>query len=169
MNAMVDATGEYKADQGIRQNVGLTKSVYNGRMAGATAAEGNILAGQAAATEGVQRVATDSSQALSVINAVQGNTDNALVNLATMESQDQQQKAAQLQNAVLMNSNENAKVWADKLRKLNMKLGIKTVAEQNVNTGVGGITDGLGMFATSLSRNKGQKQSLANFADSSGY
>lgn len=161
LNQMVDATGQYQADAGVRENLALAKSVYNGRMAGATAAEGNILSNQSATVDGVQRTATDASQALSVINGVQGNTDAALTQLATAEAQDQQQKAGQLQQSVVMNANENGKVWADKLRKLNMKLGIKEVAEANVNNAVGGLTEGLGMVGTAI-KNKiqGQTQSI---------
>lgn len=150
--AMVNETGEYQADPNMDQNLSLARSLFNARAAGAASAEQSILSNQATATGSVERNATDAAQALSVIEGVNNNTNNAVAQLQQSEAVDQQRRFGQLQNAVSMKNAEVGKVWADKLRKLNMRLGINNTYHQNLNNAVGGITDGLGMAATSIDK-----------------
>lgn len=148
--AMVNELGEYQADSNVSQNLSLAKSLFNARAAGAASAEQNIMSNQATTTGAVERNATDATQALSVIEGVNNNTNNAVAQLQTNEAVDQQRRFGQLQNSISMNNQEIGKVWADKLRKLNMRLGINNDYHTNLNTAIGGLTDGLGMGAAAL-------------------
>lgn len=150
LNEMVDKLGSYQIDEGVKGNVALTQNMFNGRMAGASALEQNILGSQAAATNAVERGATDSSQVLSLASTIQGNTNDSLVDLASKEEQSRESRAGQLQNAVMMLNAEKQKQWQDQLRVLAAKMGIKSTKNENIQTGIGDIANGLGMAGYNL-------------------
>ena len=82
----------YQADprvmQMANQRLGLANTLLNARMPGASAAERNIYTNQANQLAGLNRGATDASQALAVAAGIGGQTNQAFENLGQQEAQD---------------------------------------------------------------------------------
>lgn len=127
----INALGSYKENPYASQQLSLANNLYNARMGGAAAQEQNILNNQADAQASVNRNATDASQALAIAAGLQGNTNDAFADLATREAADRMNRAGlvmQGQNTMIA---EGDKVWADKLRQLQQKIGVRGVGAQN--------------------------------------
>lgn len=129
--ADLNGMGQYQTNPYAEQGLALAQNLYNGRSAGAVNAEQNILTNQANTMAGVERNATDASQALAVGAAVDGQSNNAFANLAQQESMDRMQKAGMVTQAQQGMINEGDKVWQDKMRYLKYKMGIRSVGTQN--------------------------------------
>lgn len=86
---------QYQANPFAKQQLGIAQQLFGGRMAGAPELERNLFSSQANFMGNVGRNATDSSQALALGAASQGQTNEALSELQTKEAQN---KFAMLQN-----------------------------------------------------------------------
>ena len=103
---------------------GLLQNLYNGRMAGASAAERNIFGNQASFLGNVGRNASDASQALSLAAGAQGQTDQALEGLATQEAQNR----LNFINPIL---SENDALYQDQVRRYGDKVSAENIKAQN--------------------------------------
>jgi hypothetical protein len=121
------------------------KNLYQGRMAGATAAEQGISNDEANATAFGERNATDASQLLSYGAGVYGQGNDARINLAVKEAQDKQGRFGIYSNVSQLLNEEHNKVFQDKLRKyyddLNYKRALEGAAMQNKASFFQGIDD----------------------------
>lgn len=87
------------ANQGLNNAQGIynqSRLNYNGRMAGASGLEQNIYGNQANTLAAMGRNSTSAAQQLALAGAVQGNTNDAFGNLATMEAQDKGARFGQM-------------------------------------------------------------------------
>lgn len=99
---------------------GLAQQVYNGRMAGASTLEQNIMANQANQQGNVERTATDGSQALAVQAGQQGQTNQAFSNLQTQEANNKYQMLNNLNLASAGMTAEGDKTYQSNLQKYQM-------------------------------------------------
>lgn len=129
--ADLNATGQYEANPMAAQQLALMQNLYNGRMAGASGMEQNIYGNQANVSAGVQRNATDASQALAMMAGLQGQSNDAFAQLAQREAMDRMQRAGMVAGAQNTMINEGDKVFQDKLRFLQAKMGIRAVGTEN--------------------------------------
>lgn len=121
------------------------KNLYQGRMAGAGAAEQNLLNANANYGAAVDSNATSGSQAIAAKAAALGQTDQGFQDLALKEAKDKQSRFGVLSNVSQLMANEGDKVYQDKLRKyyddLNYKRALEGASKQNQAAGWGGIDD----------------------------
>jgi hypothetical protein len=138
---------EYKESQYAKDSLGLMQQLYGGRMAGASAATDNIFQSQANAANTFEKNSTDTSQILAGAGGVQGQTNAALVDLATKEAQDKMMKAQMVENANQVMTAEGDKVFADKMRNFdrdyNTKQSLIGASLQNKFGAIKGFEDNL--------------------------
>lgn len=137
----------------IQALYGEGRNLYQGRMAGAGAAEQNILTNQANTLASAENNATDSSQVLAIGAGLQGQTDQALSDLASREGMDKQRRFGAFSNVSQLMAEEGDKVYQDKLRKyyddLNYKRALQGASMQNLHNSLEGM-DQQGEMAASL-------------------
>lgn len=121
----------YKANPIAGQRLGLAQTLLNARMPGAAAAERNIYGAQANTMANVNRNATDSSQALALAAAGQGQANQAFGNLETQEAQDYQRRYGNLVGAQEGQIQEGDKVYQDQVRRFQDMAQIKGMQAQN--------------------------------------
>jgi len=150
----------YQADprvmQMANQRLGLANTLLNARMPGASAAERNIYTNQANQLAGLNRGATDASQALAVAAGIGGQTNQAFENLGQQEAQDYYRRLenqGQAQQGVM---NEATRIegnqYQDQLRKYQNKLDIQGAIQQNRQNTWGDISNlGFGLADFGLS------------------
>lgn len=135
----------YEESPYIQQLYGEGRNLYQGRMAGAGAAEQKILTNQANTLSTVENNATDASQVLQTAAGVQGQTDEALSNLAVDEAKNKVGRFGVLSNVSQLMQQEGEKVYNDKLRKyyddLNYKRALEGAADQNTSNFWQGLDD----------------------------
>jgi hypothetical protein len=119
--------------------------IKDSRMAGAAAAENNIYGSQANATGAIDRNSTSGAQALAMLAATQGNTNQAFSNLRQQEGADQMQKLQNWNNANMGMINEGDKVYQDAVRKrqeaINEKSALRGAGTQNIGGGMNDLTN----------------------------
>ena len=124
------------------------KNLYQGRMAGANQLEQNLLTNQANAMGSVNKNATSGSQALAVAAGLQGQTNQGFQDLQLNEAQDKQNRFGVMSNVSQLLSQEQDKVYQDKLRNyyddLNYKRGLEGAAMQNNANFWGGLDNTIG-------------------------
>jgi len=81
------------------ERLGLAKTIFNGRMPGATALENNIFGNQATTLSTIQKGATDAGQVISGAASTQGQTNKAFNDLSIEEMMDYQRRYGNLDNA----------------------------------------------------------------------
>ena len=139
----------YSADPRImqiaNQRLGLANTLLSARMPGAAAAERNIYTNQANQLAGLNRGATDASQALAVAAGIGGQTNQAFENLGQQEAQDYYRRLenqGQAQQGVM---NEATRIegnqYQDQLRKYQNKLDIQGAIQQNRQNTWGDISN----------------------------
>jgi hypothetical protein len=130
---------------------GLAQQYMNGRMAGAQNLEQGIMASQANMMNGVGRNATDSSQALAMLGAAQGQTNQSLSELQNQELQNKYNMLNNFNMASSAMTSELDKVHGDKLRRyeydMARKNALKNAAMQNTQGAILGIRDTAAIFA----------------------
>lgn len=139
-------TGQYTANPAAGQELALAQNLYNGRMGGAVNEEQNILGNEANTAAALEANGTDASQVAAILAGVHGQTNQAFSDLAGKEAQDRINKAGLVfkgQDAVI---NEGTKEWEDKLRKLQMIIGNRSVKTQNNYNAAQGIGSSLSLF-----------------------
>lgn len=100
-----------------KQSLGLATQMFNGRMPGAAEAGRGILGAQANQIGNIQRNATDSSTALALGQASQGQADESTNNLAIKEGGYKAGLLDNVQNAYNQLTNENHKVYDSEMQK----------------------------------------------------
>lgn len=137
----------YQVSQYAKDNLSNAQNAYNGRMAGATSLEQNILGNEANANAMVDRTATDGSQALAAKIANQGQSNQAFHNLQTQEAQQKYQMLNSLNMANQGLTTEGDKVYQDKLQKYQMdaqaQAALRSAGLTNISGAIGGLTGGL--------------------------
>lgn len=123
----------YKANPLAGQRLAYAQQLMNARMPGAAAAERNIYGNQAGALGGIQRNATDSSQALALAAGVQGQTNQAFEQLGQQENQDYMGRVNNLTGAQQGSINESDKVYQDEVRRWQDKAQIQGAQTQNTS------------------------------------
>lgn len=129
------------------------RNLYQGRMAGANAAEQAIATNAANTNANIGRNAGDASTLLATAAGVQGQADDATINLATQEGQNKVGRFGVYSNVSQLMNAERDKVFQDKLRKyyddLNYKRALEGASMQNKANAWGGL-DNMIMSAASL-------------------
>lgn len=145
---------DYTADENISGLYSQGKNLYQGRMAGANAAEQGISTDEANATAFGERNATDASQLLSFGAGVYGQGDEARINLAQKEAQDKVGRFGVYSNVSELMNREKDKVFQDKLRRyyddLNYKRALEGSAMQNKASFWSGLDDTVNTAASIL-------------------
>ncbi len=149
LEQLIGQNPQYQANPLARQQMGLAQTLLNARMPGAAAAEQNIYQNQANSLGNISRNATDSSQALALASAGQGQTNQAFGNLATQEQQDYQRRYGNLNNAQQGVINEDDKVYQDSVRRFQDLAQIRGAQNANRQNTWGSISN-LGFGAMNL-------------------
>lgn len=148
----------YQASPYAKQRLGLATQLFNGRMFGAPQLERNIFSNQAAAVNNINRNATDASQALSYGAFAQGQTDDALTNLQTMEAQNKYQMLGNLNSAYEGMIGEGDKEYQSMLDKYRDDVAQKNALSQSgMENKYGAVSDlsSLGIQLAGLGRKFG--------------
>lgn len=144
----------YAISQSAKQKLGLASSMFNGRMASAGTQERNIYATAGSAYGNISRNATDASQALALAAGVQGQENQAFDQLGIREDQNKMSLLDNLNNAYTAMTNEDDKVYQDKLMKYQMDVNTQNQLRGNgLSNIVGGVNDAASL-ATQYSRLK---------------
>jgi len=122
---------QYQVSPYASQRLSMAQNLLNARMPGATSMERNIYGNQANQLANVNRNATDSSQALALGSAAQGQTNQAFQNLGTQEQQDYYNRLQNLSGAQQGMIQEGDKVYQDQVRRFQDLAGITGANMQN--------------------------------------
>lgn len=139
----------YTANPVASQRMGLAQTLLNARMPGASAMERNIYGNQANQMANVNRNATDSSQALAMGAAAQGQTNQAFQNLGVQEQQDYYNRLQNYTGAQQGMIQEGDKVYQDKVRRYGDLAAITGAKMQNTQQAWNSIAN-LGFGGASL-------------------
>lgn len=147
---------QYTASPFAKQQLDLSKQLYGGRMFGAPQLERNIFTNQANTMGQFSRNATDSSQLLSLGAAAQGQTNQSLTDLQTMESQNKYSMLDNLNRAYGTMIGEGDKEYDSMFQKYQMdaqrKDALRNAGAQNK---YGAISDLSSMAFTMAGANTG--------------
>lgn len=143
LNNVLKQQTEYQENPLSGQYLGLSKNLFNGRMAGAPQQERGIYANNANYNAQVARNASSGAQALALGAAGQGQTDNALDELQVKEQQQKMGLLGNLNNAYGQSIKEGDKVYNDKVRRFNDYAAIRGAQMKNRTNAVNGIFNGL--------------------------
>lgn len=123
----------------------------NSRMPGATDAINGIYGSGANAMGSVDRNATSSAQALSMLGAIQGNTDSAFNNLSQQQNNYQLNAENSYNNALNTEIGEGDKVYQSDLQKrqdaINQKNALRGAGTQNIGGGLNDIQNNAFAYA----------------------
>ena len=136
----------------LASRLGLAKSLLNARMPGAARAEQLIQGNQANAAGSIDRNASSGAQALSMLSASEGQTNDAFGNLQTQEAQDYYNRLGNLTGAQTATAtaqtaehdksyNDTIRKWQDKINVIMAKNAINNNMAQSV-TNFGGTLAG---------------------------
>lgn len=143
----------YKPSEFAKEQLNMARQAVNARMPGAAQQENNLFRNQANTFNNLSRAATP-QQMIAAGGAVQGNTNDALANLAAQEQQFRNSMLGNLNAALGVNINEGDKVYQDKTnrfnREFNMKQGLLNAAEQNRANVGNSIQSGVNSIANTL-------------------
>ena len=160
LKALAKQDPTYSADPRImqmaNQRLGLANTLLNARAPGAMQAERNIYSTQAGQLAGLNRSATDASQALAVAAGIGGQTQDAFTNLGQQEAQDYYRRLenqGQAQQGVMNEAQRvEGNMFNDQLRKYQNKMDIQGAMQQNRQNTWGDISNlGFGLADFGLS------------------
>lgn len=134
LDALYKQEPTYQGSGYAQQRLGMAQTLLNARMPGATSMERNIYGNQANQLSNVNRNATDSSQALALGSAAQGQTNQAFQGLATQEQQDYYNRLQNMTGAQQGMIAEGDKVYQDKVRRYQDMAAITGAKMQNTQT-----------------------------------
>lgn len=124
---------------------GMAQTQLNARNPFAAAQQRGILASQANAMAGAQRVVTDPSQALAMTAALQGGTNQALFGQAAEERQDYQRRFSNLAAALQNRADENRFRFGAAFQKYQMdmdrKMALQNAGRQSQLQAIKGVED----------------------------
>ena len=175
----------YRESPYARQNLGIVSQLFNARMPGAAEAGRQISTNQANTMNNVNRLATDSSTALALGLASQGQADQSANELAMREGTQKYGLLDNLSNAYQTLIGEGDKVYQDQVRKftndVNAKSALRKSSMENfagfgsdllsagITAATGGLGAGIGGSAGSMSKNLTNPYNARKFAyDSNG-
>jgi hypothetical protein len=142
-NKVVVPDATYNTSQYAQNNLGLAQSMFNSRNPGSAYAAQNIQGNNANTDAGIDRNATNGSQALALKMAAAGQTDQSFGNLGAQEGQWKLNMLSNLNNANNGMTMENDKVYQDRVRKQNLAMGEKNslrgASTQNIGNGINAI------------------------------
>lgn len=149
LKALAKQDPTYSADPRImqmaNQRLGLANTLLQARAPGAMQAERNIYSTQAGQLAGLNRSATDASQALAVAAGIGGQTQDAFTNLGQQEAQDYYRRLGIQGDAQQGVMNEAQRVegnmFNDQLRKYQNKMDIQGAIQQNRQNTWGDISN----------------------------
>lgn len=162
LDAMGNVDPLYGGSPYAEKNLGMAQTLLNSRMAGAGARQNNILSGGANIRAGINRNATDSSQALAIMAGTQGQQDQSFNDLQLQEGQDAMQKQQMLFGANEGMTAEGDKIydslknkWQDQVNIAMTNYKIRTKKRQDTARVIGGAFTGLGSVLGSVGGGKG--------------
>lgn len=162
LNKLLQSDPTYQANPIASQRMGLATTLLNARMPGASAMERNIYGNQANQMANVNRNATDSSQALAMGAAAQGQTNQAFQNLGVQEQQDYYNRLQNLSGAQQGMISEGDKVYQDQVRRFQDRAGVTGAQMQNTQQGFNSIGNlGFGGAALGQQFNLGRQQGMS--------
>ena len=149
LKALAKQDPTYAADPRImqmaNQRLGLANTLLNARAPGAMQAERNIYSTQGNQLAGLNRSATDASQALAVAAGIGGQTQDAFTNLGQQEAQDYYRRLenqGQAQQGVMNESQRiEGNTYNDQVRKFDNKMAIQGAMQQNRQNTWGDISN----------------------------
>jgi len=133
----------YQQNPFAKQQLSLANNMFNGRMAGAGQLQQNIFSNQGNTIDNINRNATDSSQALALGAAAQGQTNENLSDLQMREAQNKQMMLQNLNQAYGVNINEGDKDYEDQVRRFGNLASIRGQQQQNKTNALNGVFNGL--------------------------
>jgi len=149
-NQVVVPEANYQISPYAQNTLDLSKQMFNSRMPGMASAERNIQGNNANANASVMRGTTDASQALAMMAATQGQTDQAFQNLGLQEGQYKQNAYANVASANQGMTAENDKLYQDRVRKqemaINEKNALRGASTANVGGGMNDLINGAWMY-----------------------
>lgn len=126
---------EYKESPYAKEQLATARNFMNGRMPGSQQAEANTFRNQSNTMMNLARAAGSPQQLLASAGALQGNTNNALNNLAVQEAQFRNGMLSNFNNALGVMTNEGDKMYADKTNRFNRlnneKQNLLNASQQN--------------------------------------
>ena len=147
--AMMDQANQYK----------------NSRMTGAAEAEQNIMSNQGNTIGAIDRNATSGAQALAMVSAAQGQSNQAFNGLRQQEGADGQMKMNNWNQANQQMIGEGDKLFNDRVRKQQMamseKNALRGAANANFSGGLNDFSNGA-MAVASMSGENADKVANAN-------
>lgn len=181
---------EYKESPYAKEQLATARNFMNAKMPGSQQAEANTFRNQSNTMMNLARAASSPQQMMAAAGAVQGQTNNALNNLAQQEAQYRTGMLGNLNNALQGMVTEGNKVYADQTNRFNRlnteKQNLLNASQQNfsnslqsasgaMNAGVnaaisifGGGAGGLGSLFGGMSGGSGGGQNLGMIADAAG-
>jgi len=149
LKALAKQDPTYSADPRImqmaNQRLGLANTLLNARAPGAMQAERNIYSTQGNQLAGLNRSATDASQALAVAAGIGGQTQDAFTNLGQQEAQDYYRRLGiqgEAQQGVMNEAQRvEGNMFNDQLRKYQNKMDIQGAMQQNRQNTWGDISN----------------------------
>lgn len=160
VDKLVEVNPNYTSSPYAQNNLGYSQMLLNSRMAGAANRQNNILSSGANVRSGIQRNATDSSQALSLMAGTQGQSDQSFNDLQMQEAQDAMQKQNNLFTANRDMSEDRKDVfddsvrrWQDQLSALKYKRELRQQRSQGW-ANLGGMLTGAGTSLLGMSGGK---------------
>lgn len=151
---------KYNPSPYARDTLNIAKNLYGGRMPGAANAEANILSNNAATGAAIGRNANDSSQALALLTAARGNTDQALAGLANQDSMFKLNAANLVASANQGMTGELDKVYNDSVRARNEAIKAKSDLNQSYLTNVGNAFKEATLLGDSYDRARQETEKL---------
>jgi len=146
-NRVVVPEAAYKPSPFAKSMLDQANQMKNARMAGAASAEQNILGNQANTVGSIERNANSGAQALQMVSAAQGNTNNAF---NTLQGHEGQYGLAMLNNwnnaNMAMTEEDRMKYQADLYKRqeaINEKNSLRGAATQNFGSGMNDISNGI--------------------------
>ncbi len=155
----------YQKSPYASQQLGIATNLFNGRMEGAGAMERNIAGAQANQMANIGRNATDSSTALALGSAAQGQANDAYGNLAIKEAQNKYNLLDNLNAAYATNIREGDKVNQSLLNKYQIDTQtqnqLRDAGAKNMFGGLGDLTS-LGIMGGTYGSMGGKKKQPYN-------
>lgn len=133
---------QYQTNPYAQQQLGLAQQMFNGRMAGASQMQNNLFSNQGNTLDAIGRTATDGSQALAAIAGAQGQTDQSISDLQTMEAQNKYSMLGNLNAAYGSMINEGDKGYESMFQKYQMDAQRKdALANAGAQNKYGAVSD----------------------------
>jgi hypothetical protein len=131
MDELLQRDARYTESPIAREQYGYAKSLLNARMPGSATIENNIYGAQANQMANINRLATDSSQALALASGAQAQTNESFQNLGVQQSQDYYNRLQNLNQAQQGMISEGDKVYQDMVRRWENRAGVTSANSQN--------------------------------------